>query len=56
MFRSSAGEPNYKVHFHDDETFELSTDLTRLKREVERFEGKDGFAGFLGFLAEVSRS
>lgn len=48
-----AGEPNYKVHFHDDETFTLSTDLTTLKKEVERFEGKDGFSGFLSFLQEV---
>jgi hypothetical protein len=27
-----------------------------MKKEIERFEGKDGFERFLGFLAEVSRS
>lgn len=37
--------PNYKVHFGDGEQFELSTDLTVMKREVERIEGPDGFEG-----------
>lgn len=37
--------PNYQVHFHDQTSFELSTDLTVMKREIERFEGPDGLKG-----------
>ncbi len=48
-------EPNYKVHFDDGECFELSTDMTRMKREVEKWEGKDGFERYLGFLREGHR-
>ncbi|KAH7126568.1 phytoene dehydrogenase [Dendryphion nanum] len=45
-------DPNYKVHFHDKTSFELSTDLATMKREIERFEGKDGFERYLSFLQE----
>ncbi|KAF2679432.1 phytoene dehydrogenase [Lentithecium fluviatile CBS 122367] len=48
-------EPNYNVHFHDDTTFKLSTDLAIMKEEVERFEGKDGFERYLSFLRESHR-
>jgi phytoene desaturase (3,4-didehydrolycopene-forming) len=48
-------EPNYNVHFHDDATFKLSTDLATMKEEVERFEGKDGFERYLSFLQESHR-
>lgn len=48
-------DPNYKVHFHDDTTFTLSTDLATMKSEVERFEGKDGFERYLSFLQEAHR-
>lgn len=48
-------EPNYNIWFGDGERFELSTDLTRMKREVERWEGKDGFERYLGFLRESHR-
>lgn len=48
-------EPNYKVHFHDDTCFTLSTNLAEMKIEVERFEGKDGFERYLGFLQESHR-
>ncbi|KAH6877781.1 phytoene dehydrogenase [Alternaria rosae] len=48
-------EPNYNVHFHDDTTFKLSTDISIMKAEVERFEGKDGFERYLAFLQESHR-
>lgn len=48
-------EPNYNVWFGDGECFELSSDVARMKREVERWEGKDGFERYLGFLQESHR-
>ncbi|KAF2265414.1 phytoene dehydrogenase [Lojkania enalia] len=48
-------EPNYKIHFHDGVTFHMSTDLTTMKAEIERFEGKDGFYRYLSFLQESHR-
>ncbi|KAI0020051.1 phytoene dehydrogenase [Xylariomycetidae sp. FL0641] len=43
---------NYNVWFADGESFELSTDLARMKAQVERWEGKDGFARYLAWLRE----
>lgn len=48
-------EPNYNLWFSDGESFELSTDLARMKREIEKWEGKDGFERYLGFLQEAHR-
>lgn len=48
-------EPNYTVHFHDDTRFKMSTDIATMKREIERFEGKDGFERYLGYLQESHR-
>jgi len=48
-------EPNYNLWFGDGESFELSSDLSRMKKEVERWEGKDGFDRYLGFLQESHR-
>ncbi|KZT55192.1 phytoene dehydrogenase [Calocera cornea HHB12733] len=48
-------EPNYVVHFADGERVELSTDLARMKEEIEKWEGKDGFERYLGFMAEAHR-
>ncbi|TKA26041.1 Phytoene desaturase [Salinomyces thailandicus] len=48
-------EPNYRVHFGDGEVFTLSSDVALMKREVERWEGKEGFERYLGFLAESGR-
>ncbi|KAI5777151.1 Phytoene dehydrogenase [Geopyxis carbonaria] len=48
-------EPNYEMHFADGEKLQLSSDLAVMKREVERFEGKDGFERYLGFLQESHR-
>jgi phytoene desaturase (3,4-didehydrolycopene-forming) len=47
--------PNYLVHYHDGETVTLSTDMAQMKLEVEKWEGKDGWARFLDFMNEVSR-
>lgn len=38
-------EPNYSIYFGDGEKIDLSTDQAELKREIERFEGTDGFEG-----------
>ncbi|KAL8872579.1 MAG: hypothetical protein Q9174_001813 [Haloplaca sp. 1 TL-2023] len=48
-------EPNYNIWFDDGESFELSTDVARMKLEVEKLEGKDGFERYLGFLQEAHR-
>lgn len=48
-------EPNYNMWFGDGESFELSTDVTRMKEEVEKWEGKDGFERYLAFLQEAHR-
>ncbi|KAI0877874.1 phytoene dehydrogenase [Hypoxylon argillaceum] len=44
---------NYKVWFADGADFELTTDLARMKAQIERWEGKDGFARYLGWLREA---
>ncbi|KAI1411440.1 phytoene desaturase [Hypoxylon sp. FL1857] len=44
---------NYNVWFADGESFELSTDLARMKAQVERWEGKDGFRRYLAWLREA---
>jgi phytoene desaturase (3,4-didehydrolycopene-forming) len=46
---------NYNVWFGDGQHFELSTDLARMKSEIERWEGKDGFERYLSFLQESHR-
>lgn len=48
-------EPNYNLWFSDGESFELSTDVSRMKEEVEKWEGKDGFERYLSFLQEAHR-
>ena len=48
-------EPNYDVWFSDGESFRLSTDISAMKIEVEKWEGKDGFERYLGFLQEAHR-
>ncbi|BGP41469.1 hypothetical protein JCM10449v2_005456 [Rhodotorula kratochvilovae] len=45
-------DPNYRIVFPDKEVVEMSSDLTKMKTEVERWEGEKGFEGFLGFLKE----
>ncbi|KAK5033725.1 hypothetical protein LTR13_006777 [Exophiala sideris] len=46
-------EPNYNVWFGDGECVELSTDVARMKKTVERWEGKDGFANYLAWMQEA---
>ncbi|MCJ1242011.1 hypothetical protein MMC14_010018 [Varicellaria rhodocarpa] len=48
-------EPNYNLWFSDGESFTLSTDQAQMKREVEKWEGKDGFERYLAFLQESHR-
>ncbi|KAJ3160278.1 hypothetical protein HK101_000932 [Irineochytrium annulatum] len=44
-------DPNYVVHFADGRRLTLTTDIPRLKDEVEKFE-PGAFGGLLGFLDE----
>lgn len=46
---------NYKISFHDGDTFELSCDLADMYRQIEKYEGKgEGtFLRFLDFLKET---
>jgi len=46
-------DPNYNVWFGDGECFEMSTDVSRMKREVERWEGKEGFSRYLAWMQEA---
>ncbi|KAE8328419.1 hypothetical protein BDV39DRAFT_192024 [Aspergillus sergii] len=46
-------EPNYCVWFPDKDIIELSTDLTRLKAQIQHHEGPDGFPRFCAFLNEA---
>ncbi|KAI8991653.1 phytoene dehydrogenase [Mycotypha africana] len=46
-------ENNYKVHFDDGDSIHLSSDLTRMKDELDRVEGPLGFGRFLDFLKET---
>ena len=48
-------EPNYRVWFGDGEQFVLSTDLARMKTEIERWEGTEGYDRYLGWLQESHR-
>ncbi|KAK6614407.1 hypothetical protein ACHAPC_000384 [Botrytis cinerea] len=48
-------EPNYNLWFGDGEKFELSTDASVMKREIEKWEGKDGFERYLQWLGEAHR-
>ncbi|TVY37640.1 Phytoene desaturase [Lachnellula occidentalis] len=48
-------DPNYNMWFGDGEKFELSSDTAVMKREIERWEGKDGFERYLAWLGEAHR-
>jgi len=48
-------DPNYNLWFGDGESFELSTDTTVMKREIEKWEGKDGFERYLSWMAEAHK-
>lgn len=46
-------EPNYCIWFPDNDTVELSSDLSRLKRELVRHEGPRGVQKLFDFLKEA---
>lgn len=46
-------EPNYNIWFGDGESFRLSTDVSCMKHEIEKWEGTDGFSRYLNFLREA---
>ncbi|KAH8667594.1 hypothetical protein BGZ60DRAFT_52709 [Tricladium varicosporioides] len=48
-------EPNYNLWFGDGEKFELSSDTAVMKREIEKWEGKEGFERYLEWLGEAHR-
>lgn len=49
-------EPNYLVHFSDGERFTLSSDLSVMKQEIEKWEGGEvGFRRYLEYLNEGHR-
>lgn len=48
-------EPNYNLWFGDGESFELSSDTAVMKREIEKWEGKEGFERYLEWLGEAHR-
>lgn len=48
-------EPNYRVWFADDDFFELSTDIVKMKHQLEAHEGIDGVRNLLSFLKESGK-
>jgi len=46
---------NYSVHFHDGETFELTTDISKFSRSLEKYEGngESTLINFLSYLKET---
>ncbi|PYI35798.1 phytoene dehydrogenase, partial [Aspergillus indologenus CBS 114.80] len=48
-------DPKYCIWFADHDTLELSSDLSKLKREVLRFQGPHGFCRLLEFMKETGR-
>ncbi|KAJ5772222.1 Phytoene desaturase [Penicillium odoratum] len=48
-------EPNYRIWFSDHDYFEASTDICKMKPQIERYEGKDGMQHFFRFLRESGR-
>ncbi|KAJ5560536.1 Phytoene desaturase [Penicillium frequentans] len=45
-------EPNYRIWFSDHDYFEASTDICKMKPQIERYEGKDGLQNFFRFMKE----
>ncbi|KAF2724706.1 Phytoene dehydrogenase [Polychaeton citri CBS 116435] len=48
-------EPNYNIWFGDGERFTMSSDLTVMKSEIEKWEGKDAYERYLEYLKESHR-
>jgi phytoene desaturase (3,4-didehydrolycopene-forming) len=45
-------EPNYRIWFSDNDHLEMSTDISKMKPQIERLEGHGGLEGLFGFLRE----
>ncbi|KJZ76528.1 hypothetical protein HIM_04257 [Hirsutella minnesotensis 3608] len=45
-------DPNYCVWFADNDCFDLSTNLPKMAKQIERHEGRLGFECFLSFMQE----
>lgn len=45
--------PNYDIWFADGARFRSSTDTVAMKREIERWEGPEGFQRYLNWMAEA---
>ncbi|CAG8057796.1 unnamed protein product [Penicillium olsonii] len=48
-------EPNYCIWFADHDCFQLSTDLAKMKLQIDRHEGEEGFQKFLAFMQEAGK-
>lgn len=48
-------EPNYRIWFSDQDKFDLTTDVARLKPQIEHHEGGNSFQNFLRFMQESGR-
>lgn len=48
-------DPTYRVHFHDDTTLDLSSDLEKMRRQLDDFE-PGSFENFMSFMAEGYRN
>ncbi|PHH82736.1 hypothetical protein CDD82_4992 [Ophiocordyceps australis] len=48
-------EPNYRIWFADNTSFENSTNLDRMRLQIEPLEGKNGFQRFLAFMKEAGQ-
>lgn len=46
---------NYNVYFHDGARFQHSSDLVAMRREIERWEGPEGFERWVAWLQEGHR-
>ncbi|ROW10211.1 hypothetical protein VMCG_02055 [Cytospora schulzeri] len=46
---------NYQIFFHDGAVFKPTTDLALMKRQIEHYEGKEGFERYLAWMAESHR-
>lgn len=45
-------DPNCHIWFSDGEVFTTSTDLTHMKQQIEKIEGRAGFNSYIDFLQE----
>lgn len=48
-------EPNYRIWFADDSSFEVTTDLSRMGEQIEQHEGEKGLQGFISFMKEAGK-